>query len=147
MSRAIWKTPYSASTYIRYIYFQKNIKERHVEFHFFFKYFYYLVLNPNRFIYYNIFSRSSIIFRKLVGLVIRIYRGAKWRTLYLSRSHVGCKFGEFSKTRQRAVFRIKIIKKKTKPFTKVAFLKNLQIDRIRLLKSGKVRRQRIALVY
>lgn len=83
-----------------------------MEMHFILRYFYYVLLDQNKYIRYNIFSRSSTILRRLCGLLVRVYRGHMWRTLYITRWHVGYKFGEFSKTRAKAVFRSKTLKKK-----------------------------------
>jgi len=99
------------------------------------------LLDRNKFIFYNITARSTTILSQLRHQLVRAYRGARWRTFYITGWHVGHKFGEFAKTRQRAVFRAKVLKKKTKS-SKTLLLKNLQINRIRLLKSGKIRKRR-----
>lgn len=146
MSRAAWKPGYVAPTYMRYLFINKSrIRKQHVEMHFITRYFYYILLDPNKYIRYNIFARSSTIIRRLCGLLIRVYRGHLWRTLFITRWHVGYKFGEFGKTRAKAVFRSKTLKKK-KSTHKSSFLNTLRIDRLRLLKSGKVRKQRISII-
>ena len=69
----------------------------------------------------------------------------RWRTLYITRWHVGFKFGEFAKTRVRATFKSKTLTKKKQKQNKtpsVAFLNELKINKLRMVKAGKVRKQR-----
>ena len=94
---------------------------------------------------YSLFCRASTVGPDFSGATLRVYRGMRWRTLVASDWHVGCKLGEFSKTRQRAVFRAKTLKKKSRP-PQTTYLKALRIERLRHLRSGKVRRLRTATI-
>jgi hypothetical protein len=62
---------------------------------------------------------------------------------------VGFKFGEFARTRIRALFKAKsVIKKKKAKQTKTpteAFLQELTINKMKLLKAGKIRKQHVLL--
>jgi hypothetical protein len=60
--------------------------------------------------------------------------------------HIGFKFGEFAKTRTRAIFRAKtLVKKKQKRggSPTASLLNEQRINKLKLVKSGKVRKQRL----
>jgi ribosomal protein S19 len=110
------------------------------------RHFYYLLLgDTSKHVAYNIFARNSTILRMFVGSFVRVYRGMFWRTFYITRWHVGFKFGDFAKTRVRATFKSRTLtkkKKKQKKTPSMLFLDELHINKVRMVKAGKVRKQR-----
>jgi hypothetical protein len=73
--RVKWKPIKNATACVRYAYIDRSKKLQHTEVYFFLKYFYYLLLDKNKFVYYNVFNRSSAILHKFIGLPVRVYRG------------------------------------------------------------------------
>ncbi len=57
-------------------------------------------------------SRNSSIIPKFIGLTFKIYTGKNFKKVSVTEEMVGCKFGEFSRTRSEFVFKKKRKKKK-----------------------------------
>lgn len=88
MSRSKWKGPYIEPNIIKQI---KSLNKKK--------------LFPK-------ISRNSTIIPKFIGLKFNVHTGKNYLEVLVSKEMVGCKFGEFSLTRSKFVFKKK--KKKTK---------------------------------
>jgi ribosomal protein S19 len=135
---------------MRHFLYKKTNRATQTDLHFIRKHCYYLLLDPEKSVDYSVFSRNSIVSAAMRGGFARIHKGMKWRTLFLTKWHVGFKLGEFAKTRVRAGFKAKtLMKKKQKKAAdpNTAFLREMQINKLRLLKSGKVRKQKLTPKY
>jgi ribosomal protein S19 len=131
---------------MRHCLYGRTHRATQIEMHFVKKHCYYLLLDPEKAVDYSVFSRNSMVSRAMVGEFARVYRGMRWRTVFLTSWHVGFKLGEFAKTRIRAGFKSKTLtkkKQKQQSDPNAAFLKEMQISKLRLIKSGKVRKQRL----
>lgn len=87
MSRSVWKGPFQ----IKKIYkFNFKYKKR-----------------------YDIWSRASVISTRFIKKLVFIYTGNNYKKLYITRDHIGYKFGEFTNTRafQKKVEKKKLLKK------------------------------------
>lgn len=85
MSRSIWKGPFQEKKILNL-----NIKQRKK---------------------LQIWSRSSIISSSFIKKLVFIHTGNNFRKLFITRNHVGYKFGEFTNTR---AFQKKAEKRKSK---------------------------------
>lgn len=91
---------------------------------------------------FNTFSRKSKILRYFKNKLARIYKGHGWKTVHFKRAFVGYKLGEFTRTRQLALFRSKTLKKKMK-MRKLSVYHNIKISKIKTLKASKLRKNRL----
>jgi len=73
MSRSIWKGPFQAKKLYK---FKFKYKKR-----------------------FDIWSRSSVISARFIKKLVFINTGNNYKKVYITRNHIGYKFGEFTTTR------------------------------------------------
>jgi ribosomal protein S19 len=105
------------------------------------KHFYYIILDPSKFVSFNIYLKSNTVLSYFKYTLVRLYRGYKWKSFYITNLVTGFKFGNFCKTKSRFVFRSKTLKKKLKS-KKINALQTIKIKKIKLLKASKTKKQR-----
>lgn len=90
----------------------------------------------------SLYARSTTIQRIFGKALIRIYRGKSWRSVRLTRWHVGFKAGELGRTRVMAVFRQKATRKKKPSLAgrSAQKISDARIESIRQVRSGQKRR-------
>jgi ribosomal protein S19 len=60
---------------------------------------------------HNVISRNSVIVRKFIGLTFEVHNGKTYREITATEDMLGHKFGEFSFTRSKFVFKKNKLKK------------------------------------
>lgn len=95
----------------------------------------------------NIWDRGGVICKSLMGKMLRVHRGKKWRALTPSKWHKGSTLGAFGRTRKIAAFKSRAANKKKKKVSKGAqMMGEMKIMQYRALQLGQKRRTSTKLV-
>lgn len=91
----------------------------------------------------NIVNKASTIPYFFINKIVRIYKGKSWTSLFISRWHVGLKFGQFSTTRKYVQYKSKALKKTLKKQNKnkkenVPQIEDPRIQQLKLIRTGQL---------
>lgn len=75
--------------------------------------------------------------------MVRIYKGKSWTSLFITKWHVGLKFGQFSTTRKYVQYKSKELKKTLKKQNKnkkenVPQIEDPKIQQLKLIRTGEL---------
>ena len=91
-----------------------------------------------------VFSRSAHALAGLLGLLVRVHRGRRFKTIDVTLRTVGWRFGELARTRRHASFKSKVRSKRKKARTRKKSAMAQKLARIRLHRAGLVRRHAVS---